>query len=107
MWLPAAARWQVLGGEAGEAGLQRRKRLEMGRLWEGEAGIERRGGGKGLPLAICSLARCHPGGWGLCPRDGCWGYHLQGGPSNVKYRKVVVPSQTIHSLSGENLKGVI
>lgn len=36
MWLPAAARWQVLGGELGEAGMER----------EGEAGKEK-GGGRG------------------------------------------------------------
>lgn len=47
MWLPAVARWQVLGGEQGEAEMGRKRgggwEEEGGRLgWsEGEAGLGR------------------------------------------------------------------
>lgn len=59
-----------MGRRKEAAGVQRRKRLEMGEVMrEGEAGTERRGWGgkKGPPLAICSpVAHCHPGGWLGC-----------------------------------------
>lgn len=39
MWLPAAARWQVLGGEQGRLGWEERGRL--GRK-KGDAGVQRK-----------------------------------------------------------------
>lgn len=42
MWLPAVARWQVLGGEQGEAEMGRKRGggwdREKGRGWEEEGG---------------------------------------------------------------------
>lgn len=71
----------------------------MERGWDREERLGRREGASIGHLFSCSMLPSW--GLGLCPRDDCWGYPLQGGPSAIK--GWCLPRPFIH-LVGKTLK---
>lgn len=74
----------------GRQGWQERERLGR-RKGKAEVEVARLGQrGEGVLFGICSYTArivqhtATLGLAGLCPRDGCWGYPLQGGPGDLK-----------------------